>query len=133
MKLSEGKQMALRRDALGWTQADFAKVADVSPSTVARAEGDDPKVTPAMKSALWRAIEKEEAQRGTGPDLSTPSGTTEPSMKEGAADVLAAIQETRHKLDNHLTLLLGAVEGIRRDMADLDARAQAAQSARKPA
>lgn len=121
MKLSEGQELALRRDALGLTQTDLAKVVDVSLSTVSRAEADDPRVSRAMKSALWRAIEKAEAARGSGPTLSLVVGSIEPS--QDAADALKKIQAAKDGLFRIQTFLVGAAREIEAAMADLDAMA----------
>lgn len=133
----EGDLVRKLRTAEGrdWTVEQLAEKAGLNKGTVSKLErGElDPRKSTLEKIAAALDVSAAYLLSGgvTSPDR--PVRDDAPSMKEGAADVLAAIQETRHKLDNHLTLLLGAVEGIRRDMADLDARAQAAQSARKPA
>lgn len=129
MKLSNGQQVVLRREALGWNQTDLAKAVGVSLSTIVRVEADHPRVSPAMKAAVWRAIEEEERLRGTGPTLSTPPATTEPSQ-EGAADA-ATLHEAHKKLEALIDIMAASIEDIRRTMARLDARAD--QSKQKPA
>lgn len=117
MKLTEGQQVALRRDALGWKQPDLASAVGVSLSTISRVEGDDPRVSRAMRAAVIAALEKEERKRGlTGPSLSTPPSTTA-SSTEGA-DV-SQLLEARRSLARAEVFLVGALEEVRRGLAVL--------------
>lgn len=112
MKLSEGKQIALRRKALGWKRQDqLAEKVPTSPSTIARVEGDDPGVSPAMKAAVWRAIEKEEAARGlvTGSDIAPSSNAVD-----------AAHERQKMRLEDLRDTLASALEIVRRGLAEYD-------------
>lgn len=116
MRVREGQRIAIRRKAVGWKrQTDLAAAVPTSLSTIVRAENDDPSVSRAMKAAIWRAIEKEEAARGivTSPDQ--PVRDDAPSMKEGAN---AAQTRQRMRLEGLELALSQALEIVRRGLAE---------------
>jgi transcriptional regulator with XRE-family HTH domain len=118
--LTEGRQIAIRRDLLGWTQDDLAEAAQISKSTVLRIEKDSGG-SPAARTAALVAIEKEERARGGGPTLSTHSGTTEPSLKEGAdGPASARLADIRKRLANIQTALTALTHQLGLIGAELD-------------
>lgn len=112
--ISEGEQIARRRKKLGWNQRELSKRSGVGMSTVLRIEKD--KNTQRQNyEAVIAALAQEEAARGVGPTLSTPSGTTEPSHKEG---VDAAQTRQRMRLETLEVVLVEALETVRRGLAE---------------
>jgi transcriptional regulator with XRE-family HTH domain len=88
---TDGERIALRRRRLGWKQEKLSDAAGVSLTTLVQIEKDR-NVRVDRLRAVEAALDKAEKKRG-GPNLADPSGTTEPSLKEGAADVSASVLE----------------------------------------
>jgi transcriptional regulator with XRE-family HTH domain len=112
MKLTEGQQIALRREALDWNQPELAGAVGVSASTISRLEGDDPRVSKHMKAAVIAALDKEERKRGLrGPTLSTPPSTTASPTEEGV-DAITKLRELRASLQRIEALLVDSESAV---------------------
>lgn len=119
MALSDGENIALRRNRLGWKQRLLAANAGVSLATVLKIEKDR-NVRVDMLRAVEAALTTGEAERGLDrPTLSSPTGTTEPS-KEGAD---AAHTRQKMRLETLEVVLVEALEVVRRGLSEYaDAR-----------
>lgn len=124
--LTEGKKIALRREALRLpngkllSQARLAVRAGVGTSVVWKIENDK-NVRVDMLRKVEIALADAERELGGGPSLSPPEGIKGPSLKEGALDA-----ESQQKLRNALRrfelaedFLSQTLDGVRRGIADL--------------
>lgn len=115
--MTDGEQIAWRRERLGWNQRKLAKQAGVGLSTVTRIEKD--RNTQQVKlRAVLQALDLAEADR---PDLLShaPSAQSAPQMKEGA-DHAAIIAEAHGKIAGIAGMLDGALKDLRQTLARLD-------------
>lgn len=107
--LTEGQQIAWRRDRLGWNQRTLAKRAGVGLATVTRIEKDR-NVQQATVKAVLSALDAGEAQR---PDLLHHKGGQESSTptKEGAD---AKARRAVAQLERLEVLMIENLEDLRR-------------------
>jgi transcriptional regulator with XRE-family HTH domain len=123
--LSDGEAIARRRKRLGWKQGLLADKAGVGITTVVQIEKDRSVTTEKLRAVL-SALDKAE-KKAAGPNLATPSGTTEPSMKEGAdVPASARLADIRKRLANIQTALTALAHQLGLVSAELDHEASGA-------
>lgn len=128
--ITEGKQIALRRERVGWIQTELAKRARVSRSVVWKIENDK-NVRVDMLRKVEGALAAAEAKLGlTGPDLSLPGSTTDPSTKEGADALTEQLHTTHKQLQRIEVFLSETLNEVRATLGDLDVLAHAARERR---
>jgi transcriptional regulator with XRE-family HTH domain len=115
---SDGERVALRRNRLGWKQRTLAEAAKVSLTTVVQIEKDRGVRTDSLRAVL-AALDAAEKKGRERPITSPPTGTTEPSMKEGADDAHASSKRAHDTLTKAEVFLVEALEAVRRARADL--------------
>lgn len=116
--LTEGQQIAWRRDRLGWNQRTLAKRAKVGLATITRIEKDR-NVQQVTLKAVLAALDAGEKQR---PDLLGHSkGEQLDAPKERAADVPASakLQRVLHRIEGLEVFVQQVLEQLRQAKAEI--------------
>jgi transcriptional regulator with XRE-family HTH domain len=112
------------REALGLSQSDAAKLANVRQTTISRAESDDSRVSEATRNGILKALTEEKAKRGPDyPKLKLLMELTKPAARtsEAVSKAKESLQEKCARQETHIDSLENRLGEYRARIAELEA------------